>query len=204
MITGNRGWIAGVSGGNVFDSTISSNAGTVVGGARYGTLIRCLLTDNSGSSGAGGALDAMLENCRVTRNRATVYGGGISGSAARNYLIDNNTATSYGGGAYEGTLENCTVVRNYAQRGGGTTHTTVRNSIVYFNSAIEGPNYYTPFAGTFEYSYTSPLPAGTGNKSVNPILANPSQIAMGSPCIGAATTFYASGVDLNGLAVCRS
>ncbi|MBA4150337.1 MAG: PKD domain-containing protein [Verrucomicrobia bacterium] len=198
VITGNQGWeVGGVLGGIIFDTIISSNTGTVAGGARYGTLTRCLLTDNSGDYGAG-ALNATLENCQVTRNRSTLEGGGIKNSTARNCLINSNTAKSRGGGASDSTLENCTVVQNHAERGGGTASSTVRNSIVYFNTAVSNPNYFNITVGTFEYSCTSPLPSGTGNISANPILANTSQLTAESPCIGAASSLYTSGVDYNG------
>ena len=58
-----------------------------------------------------------------------------------------------------------------------------------------GPNFY---GSTFNYSCTTPNPGGSGNITNEPMLASASHLAMGSPCIGAGNSGYATGTDMDG------
>ena len=92
-----------------------------------------------------------------------------------------NSASSYGGGAHEGRLNNC---------------------IVYYNTALSGPDY---LSGQLNYCCTTPLPpGGTGNITNAPLLVDTNgwsslRLQSNSPCINAGNNAYApSGTDLDG------
>ncbi len=165
------------------------------GGASYGTLINCILSGNHGEGG-GAAIDSKLINCIVTNNTASWAGGGL-GCTATNCLFARNNATNYGGATGFSTLVNCTVVSNSLPagsggNGGGSYMDTVFNSIVYGNSAPNGPNCYS---SGLAYSCTTPLATGTGNITNAPLFVDTDggnfQLQSNSPCINAGTNAYA-------------
>ena len=142
--------------------------------------------DGGGVHLGGGGL---IENCRVENNIAGRTGGGILARGAdvvRSCLIVGNVASNDGGGiGYNistGHIANCTIVRNTAPIGGGVNGGTVENTILYFNSADNGSNYY---AGTFSHCCSAPAPDGTGNISADPQFPAPAnfRLAPASPCI---------------------
>jgi len=71
----------------------------------------------------------------------------------------------------------------------------LNNCIVYYNDAPNSPNFDS---STFNYSCTTPNPGGTGNITNEPMLASVSHLAMGSPCLGAGHSDYATGTDIDG------
>ncbi|HOC57754.1 MAG TPA: choice-of-anchor Q domain-containing protein, partial [Verrucomicrobiota bacterium] len=135
-----------------------------------------------------------LNNCTLSGNSAQ-YGGGASGGTLNNCTLSGNSASEYGGGAYSGTLNNCTLSGNSASFGGGACFGTLNNCIVYYNAAPSGPNYHYC---TFNYSCTTPLPPGPGNMDAEPRLASTSHLSAQSPCIGAGSSAYSVGVDIDG------
>ena len=62
----------------VRNCVIAANRAQDGGGAYYGTLNNCLLTENSAATSGGGASGSTLNNCTVAGNTAGVYAGGIS------------------------------------------------------------------------------------------------------------------------------
>jgi len=136
-----------------------------------------------------------MNNCTISANTADNGGGSYYGTI-NNSTISGNSADWYGGGSYQSTLNHCTVSGNSAaSSGGGAHYGTINNCIVYYNSASDHPNYN---AGTYRTSCTTPHPGGTGNITQDPQLLNTSHIATNSPCIGAGTTAYTSGTDIDG------
>jgi len=72
----------------------------------------------------------------------------------------------------------------------------LNNCIVYFNSAPAGPN----FSGsTLNFCCTTPLPgSGINNFTNNPRMADAAHLSALSPCTGAGSPAYSSGVDIDG------
>lgn len=165
------------------------------GGACFGTLTRCVLIGNAATNG-GGSYHASLLRCSLSGNRAD-YGAGAYYGALANCAVWDNEAF-VGGGAYEGSLSNCTVAGNTARSaGGGCAFGRLKNCIVFDNAARGSPNWH---AASLTNCCTSPLPAGEGNITNEPLIASVAQahLLAGSPCIDAGNNAFAAGEDLDG------
>ena len=157
-----------VRGGGAYSSTLSfcdlvgnvcaTAKGTAAGGGAYGgTLNNCQLLSNAaaykglkmepsdvsvnlgvtflGVLGIG--IDFPLFKTRSADTES--WGGGAYGGTLNNCLLWKNKAYG-GGGAHSSMLNNCTVVENTSiKEGGGTRECpTINNSIVRYNTSIDG------------------------------------------------------------------
>ena len=179
-------------------------------------ILDCEIINNSSYSGGG--IDChsnygnTISNCVISGNLVSYSGGGVDFGAKSellNCLINDNFSSNYGGGVYftyGGTIRNCTIVSNYANNGGGVycdNNASNLNSIVYFNTAINGTNYANNGSLTdiiYEYCCTFPqITNGVGNISDNPLFSTNFFLSVTSPCINTGTNAYAPmPVDLAG------
>jgi len=184
--------------GTVNNCTVSGNSAPYGGGSCYSTVNDSLINGNLASQSGGGAYFGTINNCTVSGNSADKTAGGTYAGIVNNCTINGNSAGTYGGGTRYGAVKNCTISGNSADvRGGGTRDGTFYNSIIYYNFAPDNSNRYD---GTYQYCCTTPDGTnGTANNiSAEPILVSASHIATNSPCIGAGSSSYTSGVDIDG------
>ena len=195
-------------GGGASDSTLydceltgNSSGGGGGGGATECTLYRCLLKDNVADYAGGGTVRSTLYNCRLLDNRAVRGdGGGADGGKLYGCFLSGNQTESNGGGANGAALYGCTVTGNRAGGSGGGVSgdwsgRDIYNSVVYHNSASFAPDVWDCACS---FTCTSFDPGGTGNITDDPMLVSHYRLATNSPCIGAGSSEYAQGVDIDG------
>ncbi|MGO8839432.1 MAG: PKD domain-containing protein [Limisphaerales bacterium] len=212
----------GASSSIVDDSILFNNSAGEGGGAVFSTLDHCTLANNSAGDGGGGANSSTLNNCLLSGNSAFESGGGIYASTANNSVFTNNysnagggagfstvnnsaftaNTANWGGAAAGGTLDNCTMVGNSAGGyGGGGADCVMNNCIVYYNTSPDGPNFRFDgeIYGVMNFCCTTPMPPdGTNNIIAAPLMTDSAHLSTGSPCRGAGSAAYASGVDIDG------
>jgi hypothetical protein len=155
----------------VANCIISNNTATSYGGGiwcndRTTIISNCIIAGNSASSQGGGVYRGTLHH-NLIENNAASYGAGVYDSHASFSIIRNNTSVSHGGGAYKTTLYNCAITGNESVRhdgggtyscylyncinvfntagryGGGSLGDNSYNSIIYYNHAPNGSNYWS-------------------------------------------------------------
>jgi len=195
------------------DATLSgftlTNGFAMSGGALWcqstnAAVTNCVLTGNRASISGGGAYSGTLNNCTLTDNNTSgdfsSIGGGAAYCTLNHCALTGNVALGAGGGAYGGTLNNCTVSGNLAGFGGGVYAATLNNCIVYYNEFSNSGG-----ACTFDFSCTTPLPAGgVGNIDLGPLFVDTNgwsnlRLQSNSPCINAGKNAYVTSLtDLDG------
>ena len=204
-ITLDSGPLTDVSGGGLYcesatalvsNCVMTSNTADIGGGVSGGTLNNCMLNNNSAGS-SGGADSGTLNDCVLTANAAN-DGGGAGNCALNNCALIANAALLNGGGAEICALNNCTLAGNSAcGAGGGVDGSTLNNCIAYHNAAPGDPNFTN---STLNYCCTTPLPGdGTNNITAEPQMADNFHLSADSPCIGAGSSNFSMGTDLDGL-----
>lgn len=184
--------------GLVTNCVVAGNtADTTGGGVFSGAVDGCTVIANAAKSG-GGVHYSAVNRSTLTGNSAADYGGGSYYATLRSCIVRSNMAGLSGGGSYYGSGNNCTFTGNSADGyGGGTAYGSNYNSIVFFNRAAYGSNYYSTTLG---YCCTAPAATGTGNISTNPALADSAHLMSNSPCAIAGSAAYVPATDIDGLA----
>jgi hypothetical protein len=181
----------------VSDCRLTANSAEMGGGAESCTLNRCTFTDNVATNEGGGADGSTLNNCIISANIADGNGGGANNCVLNNCALTGNSVSQFGGALENCLANNCTLTANSANWwSGGASDSTLNNCIAYFNLAPSEAN----FAGsTLNYSCTTPLPdSGTNDIVTDPLLADAYHLSANSPCIGAGSASFSSGVDIDG------
>ncbi|MHC4153934.1 MAG: hypothetical protein ACYST6_03270 [Planctomycetota bacterium] len=146
-----------ITGGNANAMDNISGGGLINVGGNL-SVSKCTITGNSASSRGGGVFNFMfgdltLTNCLIIGNRANFSGGMenryYSEATLINCALLGNTAASDGGGfgnaGADATVINCVISGNWGTGIGGgmynrhDTDVTVTNSILWGNTASEGP-----------------------------------------------------------------
>ncbi|NOS71338.1 MAG: hypothetical protein HOP33_15565 [Verrucomicrobia bacterium] len=215
MIVGNS---SALDAGGAMSSTLTNcvltgnSAAEDAGGALQSTLNNCILSNNFAGFSGGGTMYGNLYNCIFARNSAgydgggAAYSGSVTSESINNCVFISNSSTNYGGGAYSCTLNNCTLTGNAAgSQGGGMMDCSANNSIVYFNYAPIGSNYFYNFEGyPINYGCTAPQPdVGVGSVMNTPIFVNFAadnlHLTSNSPCINSGFNGnVSSDIDLDG------
>lgn len=165
----------------IYSCTFTSNRTLVTGvdlggGAVYalnqGTVRECVFTANASAGDGGGVVmrgGGAVVNCVFGGNTAAGRGGGarLYIGALTNCLFYSNSAST-GGAVYASAVAqqragvgSCTLVSNTAASSGGGIscgRTRIYNTIVYFNAAPQGPNYWNEDTTVrWRYSCTTPI-----------------------------------------------
>ncbi|HEV2211390.1 MAG TPA: hypothetical protein VG167_21705 [Verrucomicrobiae bacterium] len=179
--------------------TLQSGGGAWCGSTNE-SLVNCVLTNNTATSGGGGAYQGQLWYCVLAGNSANT-GGGAYKSFLRSSALFSNTAFS-GGGAYGSFLVSCTVTLNSASpgSGGGLDSSWGWNSIIFGNlGGLLGQDNDWDLGsfGHFVSCWTTTSPSDMTTRSPQ-IVPDNIHIAATSPCRGAGNPAYLSGTDLDG------
>jgi hypothetical protein len=166
----------------------------------------CVISGNYSANFGGGIAiltNGNFQRCTIINNSAAVSGGGalcVDGGYIESCLFSGNSAIN-GGGIYSvsnAKIQNCTIVNNSAAFGGGAYFYSggyTVNSILYFNTAPTGANYFVENAATFSFCCTIPTVSNiydSGNCFTNDPLfinypVNDFHLPAFSPCVDSGT-----------------
>lgn len=171
-VSGGAGINVNASNLNITNSRITGNNSTQTGagggGINFfnGTLFMSGTTISENTASNGGAIafvfvnSGRIENSTISGNNGSRGGGfynAVSNVSLSNVTISNNIASELGGGfvvaSGSATLRNCTVAGNIGTNSGGGFYnfggvtTTIANTIIADNSAVNGADVLNSFSG---------------------------------------------------------
>ncbi|MCL1920521.1 MAG: InlB B-repeat-containing protein [Kiritimatiellaeota bacterium] len=149
----------------------TANPTSYGGGVYGGTVIGCVITNNSARFG-GGVAYSVVDECVIAHNTASYAGGGAYANSAANPVvvtrseIHNNRATgNRGGGVNFGKVSHSKIYANTSlNAGGGANYSTLEHCRVYANTVSGNYNgggaHYGTLAHCLVYSNTTPRYGG--------------------------------------------
>ncbi|MBU0677786.1 MAG: hypothetical protein KJ626_06685 [Verrucomicrobia bacterium] len=201
----------------VAQNRASDGAGIYSDGA---DVYQCVIVDNAATNGAGGVQTStditIIDRCVISSN--TSISGGPGGVRVNrkttmwNTLVSHNYAGVRGGGVYaygsyndKPKVDNCTIVDNSAGQEAGGIYANngpwIRNTIVYYNDAPEGPNWGGSQAVWFNHACSTPIPDADGNVQNAPEFMDRDKgnyrLSPGSPCLDAGIPIGTYPIDLD-------
>jgi hypothetical protein len=168
----------GVFRGTLINCVLTNNTGSHGGAACSNTLINCTLTKNSGFfqniNSGGGAIYSTLSNCLLVANTCTGGGGGAAFSSLTSCVLSNNSG-NFGGGVCMGTAVSCLISSNRAFNSGGGAYSNALNNCVLknnFSASFGGGAYASTLANCTIVTNVSGLTTGAGAGAYNGSASN--------------------------------
>ena len=161
--------------------SISTNDEDGGGGAKWGTLVECILENNVANYG-GGAYDSHLYRC-IVRDNTAGDGGGFYYGNATDCLVVYNSAYQGGGarGGPDSRFIHCTFAYNRALLYGAVMEAFVYDSVFYRNRTTNHRSNYRLFASD----------GCVFGDEEDPLFVDPEngdfRLRAGSPCVDAAS-----------------
>jgi len=195
-----------ISGSGILQGFIVQNGYTEDDGAGIqclatdATVRGCIVRDNYSDYSGGGMAGGTAINCRFYRNTSYNEGSALYETDANGCVIAHNESFFGFGAACFGELRNCTIVANHAALyAGGAHECDLFNTIVWHNTC-DDPSEGNDIAWGMASNVCSPdVEQGVDGCITNePVLANCSHLAAGSPCIGAGSAAEALETDIDG------
>jgi hypothetical protein len=195
-----------LSGFTLTNGSTSGYGGGIYVKGTFATVSNCVIVGNAASLAGGGGYGGCYVNCVIRDNVSFANGGGI-GSLLSNYVMATNcliagNVAANGGGIYGTVPMNCTIVGNTASVAGGGVYggSVMKNSIVYYNFAPTGSNYYST---KMSYCCTVPIDSLSNSFTNEPLFVNPAagdfHLQTNSRCLDAGANAYVKlNTDLDG------
>jgi hypothetical protein len=133
---------AGAFRGTLLDCLLINNSANHGGGACSNILVHCTLTKNFASyqnpDSGGGAIYSTLTNCLLVANSCFGGGGGAAYSVLASCVVSNNTGNSAGGGLCMSIATGCLISSNRTFNMGGGSYSNVLVNCILKNNVATG------------------------------------------------------------------
>lgn len=152
------------------DCVVSNNVAVDCGGGNdNGKRYNCLFCNNTAGNNGGGVYWGFYYNCVIRDNTCANNGGGAVGAQQHSFTLDdcvieNNTAGKSGGGVYDAILTRCTLRNNTCVgNGGGAALGTYTETLFDSNTASNGSGGGVYQATLYRCKVLSNIQTGSGS-----------------------------------------